>query len=85
MLRPLIQHLQRLFASRWHASLNSCRSELKYCLFVSRSTLLTSNEVGISDMRMNVLPVKDVLIRHTFVAFIFLLCLGAWCVSDGPD
>lgn len=40
VLRLLIQHLQRLLASRWHASLNSCRSELKYCLFVSRSTNL---------------------------------------------
>lgn len=36
-------------------------------------------------MEMDVLPIKDELIRHTFVAFIFRLCLGTCCMSDGPD
>lgn len=58
---------------------------LSIACFNVNKPLLTPNEVGISDMRMNVLPVKDLLIRHMFVAFNFLLCLGTRCMSDGPD
>lgn len=58
---------------------------LSIACFNVNKPLLTSNEVGISDMRMNVLPIKDLLIRHMFVAFNFLLCLGTRCMSDGPD
>lgn len=58
---------------------------LSIACFDINKPLLTSNEVGVSDMEMNVLPVKDELIRHTFVAFVFRLCLGTCCMSDGPD
>lgn len=81
----LIQHPDAPLYQDGMLPLTVVGPSLSIACFNINKPLLTSNEVGVSDMEMNVLPIKDELIRHTFVAFIFWLCLGTCCMSDGPD